>query len=125
MELETNGFEEFIEANDGENREFGEMDIASLQNTENGQEADLPPEFCHYKDEGCELSESCLNCPFIRCIYDAHGGKQRRQKKKRAKEIVRLRSEGKKIRELAHIFGLSARTVHRDLKRTSRERKTK
>ena len=38
-------------------------------------EADLPPEYCHYKDEGCELAKSCLNCPFPGCIYDEPGGK--------------------------------------------------
>ena len=27
-------------------------------------EPDLPPEYCHYRDEGCDLAESCLDCPF-------------------------------------------------------------
>ena len=26
--------------------------------TEN--EPDLPPEYCHYRDEGCEFAKSCL-----------------------------------------------------------------
>ena len=29
---------------------------------------DLPPEYCHYRDEGCDLADSCLNCPLPRCI---------------------------------------------------------
>ncbi|MFC1846997.1 hypothetical protein ACFLYS_02940 [Chloroflexota bacterium] len=33
-------------------------------------ELDLPLEYCHYKDEDCELAISCLNCPFPGCIYD-------------------------------------------------------
>ncbi len=33
-------------------------------------ELDLPPEYCHYRDEGCEFADSCLNCPLSRCIYD-------------------------------------------------------
>ncbi|MFC2011982.1 hypothetical protein ACFLVU_02510 [Chloroflexota bacterium] len=37
-------------------------------------ELDLPPEYCHYRDEGCDLAESCLNCPFARCVYDEPGG---------------------------------------------------
>ncbi len=40
-------------------------------------EMDFPPEYCHYRDEGCDLAESCLNCPFEQCIYDEPGGKQR------------------------------------------------
>ena len=80
-------------------------------------ELDLPPEFCHYKDEGCELAESCLNCPFPSCIYDEHGGKQRLLKRQRDREIVRLfKKEGKGVKELALIFGISQRTVQRGLK---------
>ena len=80
-------------------------------------ETDLPPEFCHYKDEGCELAESCLNCPFDECVYDKPGGKQRWLKKARTTEIARLfTSEGKGIKELAGMFGISRRTVQRALK---------
>ena len=80
-------------------------------------ELDLPPEFCHYKDEGCELAESCLNCPFPGCIYDEHGGKQRLLKRQRDREIVRLFKKGAKgVKELALIFGISQRTVQRALK---------
>ncbi len=38
---------------------------------------DLPPEYCHYHDEGCELAASCLECTFARCVYDQSGGRQR------------------------------------------------
>lgn len=80
-------------------------------------ELDLPPEHCHYKDEGCELAESCLNCPFPRCIYDEPRGKQRLLKSHRDREVVRLfKKEGKGVRELAAIFGISQRTVQRALK---------
>ena len=80
-------------------------------------DTDLPPEYCHYHDEGCELAHSCLNCPFARCIYDEPGGKQRWLKRRRAKEIARLHTmEGKKVGELAEMFGVSQRTVQRALK---------
>lgn len=79
-------------------------------------EEDLPPEYCHYKDEGCELADSCLNCPFLQCIYDEPGGRQHWLKKARDKEIARLfRSEGMGVKELASIFGLSQRTIQRAL----------
>ena len=83
----------------------------------NRVELDLPPEYCHYRDEGCDLSDSCLYCPFARCIYDEPGGKRRWLKRLRAREMARLfTGEGKKIKELAQIFGVSQRTVQRALK---------
>jgi hypothetical protein len=80
-------------------------------------EPDLPPEYCHYRDEGCELASSCLNCPFDECIYEKRGGKQRWIKRQRAREMVRLFNvEGKKVKELAQMFSVSQRTVQRALK---------
>ena len=80
-------------------------------------ELDLPPEYCHYRDEGCELADSCLNCPLSKCIYDEPGGRQRWLKRQRDRQIVRLFTiEGKGAKELALMFGLSRRTVQRTLK---------
>ena len=80
-------------------------------------ELDLPPEYCHYRDEGCDLADSCLNCPFTRCIYDEPRGKQRWLKRLRAKEMARLfTTEGKGVKELALMFDVSQRTVQRALK---------
>ncbi len=78
---------------------------------------DLLPEQLHYRDEGCELAGSCLDCPFDECIYDKPGGKRRWKQKERAAEMVRLfTEEGKTINELAEMFGVSKRTVQRALK---------
>ena len=83
---------------------------------------DLPPEYCHYQDEGCEFADSCLNCPFGKCIYDEPRGRQRYIKRLRAKEIARLfTTGGKGIKELALMFGLSQRTVQRALKKAKNE----
>ena len=83
-------------------------------------ELDLPPEYCHYRDEGCDLADSCLNCPFARCVYDEPRGKQRWLKRMRAREMVKLfATEGKGIKELAVMFGVSQRTVQRALKATT------
>ena len=87
-------------------------------------ELDLPPEYLHYQDDGCELADeflgyksSCLSCPFPKCIYDEPGGRQRWLKRLRDKEMARLASnEGKGIKELALRFGVSQRTVQRALK---------
>ena len=85
--------------------------------TDQNNEVDLPPEYCHYRDEGCEFASSCLNCPFARCVYDEHGGRQRHTKRLRNSEMARLfTKEGKGVRELALMFGISQRTVQRALK---------
>jgi AraC-like DNA-binding protein len=80
---------------------------------------DLPPEYHHYQDEGCEFAESCLNCPLPVCIYEEPGGRQRLLKRQRAREMTRLfTDEGKGVKELAQIYGVSRRTVQRALKTT-------
>ena len=82
-------------------------------------EHDLPPEFCRYRDEGCDLAASCLNCPFPQCVYEQPGGRQHWLKMIRNREIVRqFTKEGKKIKELALMFGVSTRTVQRALGKT-------
>jgi hypothetical protein len=77
---------------------------------------DLPPEYCHYKDEGCEFLDSCLDCPLPQCLYDEPRGKQRWLKELRNRQIERLYREGWKISELALMLGLSRRTIQRALK---------
>lgn len=77
---------------------------------------DLPPEFCQYRDEGCELAGSCLQCPLPRCVYDKPHGRQKVLKRMRDREIVRLfTSGGKSVKELAARFKVSTRTVQRAL----------
>lgn len=78
---------------------------------------DLLPEQIYYKDEGCDLADSCLNCPYEECIYDRPGGKRLWMKKERSAEMIRLQTEeGKTVKELAVMFGVSRRTVQRALK---------
>jgi hypothetical protein len=79
-------------------------------------EPDLPPEYCRYRDEGCEFAASCLACPFPQCLYDEPRGRQRWLKGLRNKEINRLFSGGWKIKELAMLFGVSQRTIQRAVK---------
>jgi hypothetical protein len=80
-------------------------------------ELDLLPEHCHYRDEGCELATSCLNCPFPECIFEQPGGKRRLLMTQRNNEISRLfEHEKKSIQELACLFKVSIRTIQRALK---------
>lgn len=93
-----------------------ESEQTELEQT-NKSMADLPPEYCHYRDEGCEITSSCLNCPLPKCVYDEPGGKQHWLKRRRNQQIARLfNAEGKGVKELALMFGLSKRTVQRALK---------
>jgi len=106
-----------------------ETEKKTTSSTDSNDELDLPPEYHHYQDEGCEVAttylghqSSCLNCPFPKCIYDQYGGKQRWLKRLRDDEMVRLfTTTGKGIKELALSFGVSQRTVQRALKRVKNE----
>lgn len=80
------------------------------------------PEHCSYRDEGCELAISCLNCPYPSCIMEQSGGKRRMKKWLRDAEIVRLASGGgKETKELAQKFKVSPRTIQRVLRRSQSE----
>jgi len=77
---------------------------------------DLPPEFCRYRDEGCELAPSCLNCPLPECVEDIPWGRLKLINGLRDQEIRRqYTEEKKKVAELARDFHISTRTVHRAL----------
>ena len=91
-------------------------DIDELPENPNTTDA-LLPEQIRYKDEGCDLANSCLNCPYEECIYDKPGGKRRWKKNERSAEMIRLHiEEGKAVKELASMYGVSKRTVQRALK---------
>jgi hypothetical protein len=78
---------------------------------------DLPPEFCHYHDEGCDFADSCLNCPLPMCVHDEKGGRRRLLKRQRAINMARLyTTQGLGVKEIAGMFGVSRRTVQRALK---------
>jgi hypothetical protein len=98
-----------------DSREICGADQELNEATGRQDEQDLTPEFCRYRDEGCEYASSCLACPFPQCLYDEPRGRQRWLKDLRNKEIKRLFSGGWKISELAPLFGVSQRTIQRAL----------
>lgn len=77
-------------------------------------ERDSRPEFVHYKDEGCELAPSCLECPFDRCILE-EGGVASARKQERNQEIKELANKGVTVPELAERYGVNIRTIQRVL----------
>ena len=77
---------------------------------------DQEPELFPYKDDGCELSPSCLNCPLPRCKYDDPGWMQRERRKKRDYAVIQARErEGLTIPQLTERFRVSERTIFRIL----------
>ena len=87
-----------------------------------GTLVDVVPERYPYRDEGCEVSPSCLRCPLPQCKYDDPRWFQRQRQKERDREVVTaLREDGLSVLEVAARFDLSERTVFRMLKRTEDE----
>jgi len=95
--------------------EIGGVDLEEELDKTGRKQPDLKPEYCHYRDDGCKYAKACLKCPFQQCIYDEPGGRQRWLKKARDKEIKRLFKTGRKVKELAALFGVSQRTIQRAL----------
>jgi hypothetical protein len=79
---------------------------------------DALPENTEYRDGGCDLYPSCLNCPLPRCRYDEAGGAAAMLRIGRDASIARLAERERfSAHELAAMFGVSRRTVFRVLRR--------
>jgi hypothetical protein len=76
--------------------------------------ANLPDDI-NWKDKGCELFHSCLNCPLPRCAEEEPRGKQRLRMLTRTSRMTQLHQQGKSTREIASIFQVNQRTVQRTL----------
>ena len=74
---------------------------------------DSLPEFTRYRDDGCDISESCFTCPLPRCRYEEPGGLRALLNEQRDRQIIQLRLKGVPVDELADHFGVSRRTVFR------------
>ena len=79
--------------------------------------SDTLPENTRYKDDGCDASLTCLECPLPLCKYDDPGWLQRENRRTRDDEIFRLRSQQVTVTEISKRFGISTRTVHRIVQR--------
>jgi hypothetical protein len=81
---------------------------------------DALPENVRYRDEGCDLSPSCLNCRLPVCRYDCPSSTRRLRTLDRDREIVRLRRRDRlPVDVLAGRFHVSRRTIFRILHRCS------
>ena len=79
--------------------------------------SDTLPENTRYKDDGCDASVTCLECPLSLCKYDDPGWLQRENRRTRDDEIFRLRSQQIPVADISKRFGISTRTVHRIVQR--------
>jgi Mor transcription activator family len=83
---------------------------------------DRLPDYSEYRDQGCDLSPSCLRCPLPKCRHDKQEGGRRISKKLRDLEIFRqCTASGRSISEMAIEFDLSKRTIQRIIRRLSNE----
>ena len=85
----------------------------------NGKEEEsgvgLLPEEVEWRDGGCRLFPSCLNCPLPRCVEDEPRRAQRAKRADRARRMAGLRGAGKTVEQIAQLCGVSRRTVQRAL----------
>ena len=80
--------------------------------------ADDASEFYHYEDTGCEVSDSCLDCPLPMCRYDDPAWYNRNRRLARDFRIVRaMQQESLSVEETAARFSITARTVFRIIQR--------
>jgi hypothetical protein len=76
------------------------------------------PENIGYRDTGCEVFPSCLNCPLPQCKYDDPVWYQRYRRHGRDQLILAaLSDDGATVTQVAEFFKLSPRTIQRALRR--------
>ena len=71
---------------------------------------DSLPEHARYKDEGCELSPSCLRCPLPRCQYDERPLDYALTSREIA--VLYLIADGEADKKIAVMLGIATSTVN-------------
>lgn len=79
------------------------------------------PEHTNYRDTGCYISESCLNCPLPVCRYDMPTKRPRPDTVLRRTRILQHTRLGRRPNEIAAIEGTCMRTVYNTLRLARRE----
>ena len=75
-------------------------------------------EFYHYDDNGCEVSESCLDCPLPLCKYDNPVWYQRNRRLARDFRVLHIMQDNSlSVQQTAERFSVTARTVFRIMQR--------
>ena len=80
--------------------------------------ADDASESYYYEDNGCEASDSCLDCPLPRCKHDDPAWYRRNRRLARDFRIVHvMQKEALSVEETARRFAVTPRTIFRVLQR--------
>jgi hypothetical protein len=74
------------------------------------------PEDNNFSDKGCNLYNSCLNCPLPSCVFDEPNGRINYIRRQRDIEILHRFRRGESLEKLASCFEISRRTIQRVLK---------
>lgn len=82
--------------------------------------SDALPENTDYRDDGCEVSPRCLDCPLPRCRYEDPGGVPGILRELRDESIRQAAGRGTTADDLARTHQVSRRTIFRVL--ATRER---
>ena len=81
---------------------------------------DTVPELYPYRDDGCEVAPSCLDCPLPQCKYDDPMWYRRERRSQRDQKVLRIQAQkGLTVAQLARHFGVSQRTIFRILRRSN------
>jgi hypothetical protein len=92
--------------------------IAMLRTFTASTTLDATPEFYHYEDTGCEVSNTCLNCPLPQCKHDDPVWFQRNRRLARDFNVLTaIRVESLTVEEAAARFSVTERTIFRILRR--------
>lgn len=73
----------------------------------------LLPQDTRYRDTGCDLFPSCLNCPLPRCVEEEPRGRERRRMQAKVHIARAMSTQGLSNHELAALLNVSVRTVSR------------
>ena len=76
---------------------------------------DALPEFFPYRDDGCDVSPSCLNCPLRQCKYDDPQAYHQELRRQRDHQVLLAHAGGASAPDLARRFHVSKRTILRIL----------
>jgi len=76
-----------------------------------------------YSDTGCEFSPRCSDCPLEECLESIPRGKQQMRLQLRAEAMQKMRHSGIGVQDVARAFGVSTRTVQREMNRRRRIKK--
>lgn len=80
---------------------------------------DRLPEQMRYRDDGCEISSKCMECPLSTCRYEMPP--KRAGALMRKKEVEKFLSEGYNADEIAEKMDINIRTVFRLKKYSPKE----